>query len=265
VGRSTLAEDPAWAQGIADPQALQQAAMAQLTAQGEKPTPVKVQQFLHPVQSSRDIRAALQRIRAAGGQAEYLSADVTDAAAVRAQLKPLTDRFGPVTGIIHGAGVLADKHIEKKTWAEIQTVYSTKIDGLASLLSVVDPAQLTHLALFSSAAGFYGNTGQSDYAAANEILNKAAIRFKQRYPASQVVSFNWGPWDGGMVTPELKQMFTRRGVYVIPLAAGAALFVNELCAASNRCPQILVGNEMAGSPAPSQESIAKKPVTHKNL
>ncbi|MFN2310147.1 MAG: polyketide synthase dehydratase domain-containing protein, partial [Gammaproteobacteria bacterium] len=129
---------------------------------------------------------------------------------------------------------------------------------LASLLAAVEPARLTHLVLFSSAAGFYGNTGQSDYSVANEILNKTALRFKQLHPDCQVLSFNWGPWDGGMVTPELKQMFAARGVYVIPLEGGAQLFVDEVGAATNRSPQILVGNDMGGAPETGRAPSEKK-------
>jgi hypothetical protein len=43
-----------------------------------------------------------------------------------------------------------------------------------------------------------------------------------------VVSINWGPWDGGLVTPGLTQLFAREGVGTIPLEAGAYLLVNEL-------------------------------------
>ncbi|MCP4320971.1 MAG: hypothetical protein GY787_03780, partial [Alteromonadales bacterium] len=64
-------------------------------------------------------------------------------------------------------------------------------------------------------------------------------------PNAQVLSFNWGPWDGGMVTPELKRMFNDRGVYIIPLDAGAKLLVSELAADTNRCAQILVGNDLS--------------------
>jgi hypothetical protein len=113
-------------------------------------------------------------------------------------------------------------------------------------MSAVDVKKLTALVMFSSAAGFYGNPGQSDYSIANDILNKIAVRFKQMQPNAQVLSFNWGPWDGGMVTPELKKMFAARGVYIIPLDTGASILVHELCATDNRSPIILVGNDMSG-------------------
>ncbi|GIT03230.1 MAG: hypothetical protein CM1200mP28_04890 [Deltaproteobacteria bacterium] len=109
--------------------------------------------------------------------------------------------------MIHGAGVLADKLIEKKTSADFDKVCSTKINGIDALLKCVNQKKLTHLLMFSSAAGFYGNAGQSDYAVANESLNRIALLFKKKYPKCHVTSFNWGPWEGGMVTPELKRLF----------------------------------------------------------
>ncbi|MCJ8350479.1 type I polyketide synthase [Moritella sp.] len=246
LGRSTFSTDePSWAQGINDEAALKKAAMQSLIAAGDKPTPMKIVQLIKPIQANREIAQTLTAITAAGGQAEYVSADVTNAANVKAAVTPVIAKFGDITGIIHGAGVLADQFIEQKTLSDFESVYSTKIDGLLSLLSVTEASNIKQLVLFSSAAGFYGNPGQSDYSIANEILNKTAYRFKSLHPQAQVLSFNWGPWDGGMVTPELKRMFDQRGVYIIPLDAGAQLLLNELAANDNRCPQILVGNDLS--------------------
>ena len=75
-----------------------------------------------------------------------------------------------------------DKLIEKKTSQDFDAVCSTKINGLDALLKSVDQEKLTHLLIFSSAAGFYGNAGQSDYAIANEVLNRIALLFSQKHP-----------------------------------------------------------------------------------
>ncbi|MGL1933320.1 MAG: SDR family NAD(P)-dependent oxidoreductase [Desulfotalea sp.] len=257
LGRSAYeTTEPAWSSAIKDVTELKKAAMATLIANGDKPTPVKITQFIKPVLANREISATIAAIKDVGGQAVYVSVDVTDAAGVQKAVQQVIPQFGEVTGLIHGAGVLADNFIELKPLDDFEAVYSTKIDGLVSMLSCVQQEELRHLVLFSSAAGFYGNPGQSDYSIANEILNKTAFRFKSLHPKAQVVSFNWGPWDGGMVTPELKRMFDDRGVYVIPLQAGEELFLNEIAAASNRCPQILVGNDMGGNN--NDEEIAEK-------
>ena len=256
LGRSSFDDnEPSWAQGITEEVALKKAAMQALIASGDKPTPVKVTKFVRPVLANREIAQTLLAIKTAGGQAHYIAADVTNSESVTEAVAPLAAKLGVVTGIIHGAGVLADKFIEQKTLEEFNAVYSTKIDGLLSLLAATEQKNLKHLVLFSSAAGFYGNPGQSDYSIANDILNKTAYRFKALNPSAQVLSFNWGPWDGGMVTPELKRMFNDRGVYIIPLDAGAKLLVSELAADNNRCAQILVGNDLSKD----QGTDVKKP------
>jgi acyl transferase domain-containing protein len=258
LGRSDYKScQPDWAIEINDQAALKKAAMQALLAKGEKPTPVSISALVSEVLANREIKQTLALIDAAGGIGEYICANVTDSNAVLDALTPITDLWGEVSGIIHGAGVLADKLIEQKTIAEFEAVYSTKIEGLLSLLACCQQDKLEQLVLFSSAAGFYGNPGQSDYAIANDILNKTAYRFKALHPAAQVLSFNWGPWDGGMVTPELKKMFNDRGVYILPLAAGAELLLNELAADTNRCPQILVGNDMGGQ-LPEDEVLEEK-------
>jgi hypothetical protein len=59
-----------------------------------------------------------------------------------------------------------------------------------------------------------------------------------------VVSFNWGPWDGGMVTPELKRYFTERNVEIIPMSEGVEIFNNELHQDRADTIQLLVGSSM---------------------
>ena len=236
--------------------------MQHLIESGKKPTPKLIKEMIYPVMANREITQTLNNITAAGGVAEYVSADVCNKQNVSEAIQPICDLWGEVTGVIHGAGVLADKYIEQKTLQELDQVYNTKIMGLDSLLACCDLNKLSHLVMFSSAAGFYGNPGQSDYAIANEILNKAAYRFKSLYPKAQVLSFNWGPWDGGMVTPELKRMFDERGVYIIPVESGAKLLASELSAKTNRCVQIVVGTDMSGdSDAKSEDASIKKPLT----
>ncbi|MEL4246683.1 SDR family NAD(P)-dependent oxidoreductase [Shewanella xiamenensis] len=256
AGRSAHQGIPAWAQGK-NRNELKAAAIAHLQSQGDKPTPKQVDALVWPVQSSLEISHALQAFETVGASAEYLSLDVNDPAAIASTIAPIS-ALSPITGIIHGAGVLADKHIQDKTLSELERVYGTKVTGLNNLLSALDLSQLTLIALFSSAAGFYGNTGQSDYAMSNDILNKAALQLAQQLPQAKVMSFDWGPWDGGMVNPALKKMFIDRGVYVIPLKAGAELFASQLL--SDTGAQLLVGTDMQGNTANTVKAAsAKKP------
>ncbi|MGR3968395.1 beta-ketoacyl synthase N-terminal-like domain-containing protein [Shewanella sp. 1180_01] len=252
AGRSSQQAIPAWAQGKNNSE-LKAAAIAHIQSLGEKPTPKQVDALVWPVQSSLEIAAALEAFTAVGASAEYLSLDVNNPDAIASTLVPITE-LSPITGIIHGAGVLADKHIQDKTLDELARVYGTKVTGISNLLAALDLDKVKLIALFSSAAGFYGNTGQSDYAMSNDILNKAALQLAQQLPNAKVMSFDWGPWDGGMVNPALKKMFIDRGVYVIPLKAGAELFASQLL--SDTGAQLLVGTDMQGT-VPSDEQATE--------
>ncbi len=244
VGRSPFSGDePDWARGCFDPADLKKHAMEAVKASGEKPTPKKVEEAVKPVLANREISATLESIRKAGGEAEYVQADVTDKEALE-QIGPAVDRLGELTGLIHGAGVLADRLIEKKTAGDFQSVYATKIEGLEALLDSVDNRRLRYLILFSSAAGFFGNPGQSDYSMANEILNKVAYQFRKRHPDCHVRSFNWGPWDGGMVSDSLKKLFEERNIQVIPIDGGTRVFVQGFSRDGEDNPQVLVGSSM---------------------
>ncbi len=243
LGRSQIGDEPDWAAGIHDETALKQAAMTALKTQGEKPTPAAVQSMTRRVLSQREIQQTLDTIRANGAEVEYHSTDITDTDALKDAITDAESRLGKVTGIIHGAGNLADKLIEKKTQKDFETVYAAKVEGLENLLKAVPPERLHHLVLFSSVAGFYGNIGQADYAIANEILNKTAHLFKRRYPESHVVAINWGPWDAGMVTPELKAYFQAHDIKVIPIEVGTHMLVEELAGLpGDDAVQIVVGS-----------------------
>lgn len=249
LGRSALMSEPDWAQGCEDEIELRRRAIAALTAEGQKLTPVTIQKVVKAILSQREIQVTLHGIQRAGGLAEYLSVDLTDSRGLQEQLS-LIQRFGSITGIIHGAGNLADKRIENKSEQDFELVYTTKINGLQTLLHSIEASQLKHLVLFSSAAGFYGNIGQSDYAIANEILNKFAYRFQHDYPECEVISFNWGPWDSGMVTPELKQIFAQRNIDVIPTEIGTQIFVYRMLTHPSQTPQVLVGSPFTSIPEP---------------
>ena len=188
----------------------------------------------------REIRQTLARIQAAGARAVYRSVDIRNGSEVAAVLEAVRTEYGPVRGLIHGAGVLADARIEDKTDEQFDRVYDTKVNGLRHLLHAVSPEDLRVLVLFSSSTARFGRTGQVDYAMANEVLNKMAQQQARRLPACRVVSVNWGPWDGGMVTPALKKIFAQEGIGLIDLKAGADYLVQEIKSTKERSVEVVI-------------------------
>jgi NAD(P)-dependent dehydrogenase (short-subunit alcohol dehydrogenase family) len=226
LGRTPLGEgEPEWLAGLATEAEIKRAVTrhengsASLREVGER---------ARQVLARREIRHTLSRLEGVGVRAHYRAVDVRDQHAVAAALRAIQDELGPVRGLIHGAGVLADALIEDKTPEQFRRVCATKVDGLRALLGGVDQDELRLLVLFSSTTARLGRRGQVDYAVANEVLNKLAQRHARRHPACKVVSINWGPWAGGMVTPSLAQLFEQEGVGLIPLEEGAHWLVQEI-------------------------------------
>ncbi|MDJ0716615.1 MAG: SDR family NAD(P)-dependent oxidoreductase [Prochloraceae cyanobacterium] len=246
LGRSELLEvEPNWAKDCVAAPELKKRIMQDFLAKGEKPKPIEIERLYKKIASSREIEQTLSTLSQLGSKAEYLSVDVTDAIALQNSVAAAVDRLGAITGIIHGAGNLADKLIDKKTEADFEKVYSAKVTGLENLLSCVNLDRLDYLILFSSVAGFFGNAGQTDYALANEILNKSAHLVQQNHPSCRVIAINWGPWDSGMVTPQLKKAFAERNIEVIPLEVGAQMLVNEIEAVEEASTQVLIGSPIS--------------------
>ena len=233
LGRTALGDEPAECAGLADEAALRQALLAREQRAGRTMAPKALAAAVRDVLAQREIRATLERLRAAGSLAEYFACDTTDASSVTATLAQVRAALGPITVLVHGAGVLADKLIAEKTPEQFARVFATKVRGLQVLLEATAGDPLDALVLFSSVAGRFGNRGQSDYAMANEVLNKVAqAEFLRRGGRCLVRSINWGPWDGGMVTPALREHFHAQGVGLIPHDAGAAALVREFAGAA---------------------------------
>lgn len=265
LGRSNISQpEPTWAVGVSDSAELQAQCIADLKARGEKPLPKTIQKVLGAITAKREIEHTLAEVAKAGGRANYYSADITDNARMGEAIAQIQTEIGAITAFLHGAGNLADKLIENKTPEDFEFVYGTKIDGLLNVLAHLPASQLTHIIFFSSAAGFYGNAGQSDYAIANEILNRMAHTLKHSYPQAQVVSLNWGPWEAGMVDDSLKALFAERHIQVIPVDVGAKMLINALDN-PNTPVQILVGSPMHHVPAPLTASALRQYTQHRHL
>ena len=268
LGRSRVQESlPNWSEDCSDDAELKRRIMVQFTEKGEKPKPQLVDKWFKEIRSQQEIEETLSCIRQTGSNVEYVNVDVSDLKMMRECLAGPIQRFGKITGVIHGAGSLADRRIEKKSEKDYETVISPKIDGLKNLLTVAPIKNLDFLVLFSSIVGVFGNIGQTDYAIANEVLNKAAYQAKRDNPKCRVLSINWGPWDSGMVTPELKRAFAERNMEVIPTDAGADLMVNEITsttAIKDDPVQIVVG-AIPTRPAGEFSSDLKKYLISRNL
>ncbi|UXY16151.1 SDR family NAD(P)-dependent oxidoreductase [Chitiniphilus purpureus] len=174
----------------------------------------------------------------------YLPLQLTDAAAVAALVRQIEAGYGRLDGILHCAGMIADKLIARKKPAEVAQVLAPKVAGTVHLDLASRHLDLDFLALFSSGAALMGNVGQADYAAANGFLdryahyrNELAARGERR---GLTLSIDWPLWqEGGMPMPQpvLDAMRAATGMQPLGTASGMAAFQRSLAAGQ---PQTVV-------------------------
>jgi NAD(P)-dependent dehydrogenase (short-subunit alcohol dehydrogenase family) len=166
---------------------------------------------------------------------------VRDEKAFGTLIDQIYSTYGRLDGVIHGAGVIEDKLIKDKTIESFDRVFDTKAISGFILARKLRPETLKFFVFFSSVAGRFGNRGQGDYAAANEVINKLALHLDRHWPG-RILAINWGPWAGsGMVTPELEKEFDRRGIGLITRDLGPRILDHELCYGQKGDVEIIVG------------------------
>ncbi|MGW4234443.1 SDR family NAD(P)-dependent oxidoreductase [Streptomyces sp. NPDC004980] len=269
LGRTGAVAEPPRLESATDEPALTRLLAERSAGDVGGASPAAVSARAREILAAREVRATLARLEAAGSAARYVPVDVRDGDALAAALRDVRKDWGPITGLVHGAGVLADRRICDKTDDQFDLVMSTKVDGLRALLAATADDPLDVICLFSSVAAVFGNAGQSDYAMANELLNQVAAAEQSRRPGCLVRSVAWGPWHGGMVTPALAGHFGRSGVALIPLEQGAAAFTAELDGTAGEPRVVIAAGDgaaalaPAGEPGPAQVRIGRR--THPQL
>jgi acyl transferase domain-containing protein/NAD(P)H-dependent flavin oxidoreductase YrpB (nitropropane dioxygenase family)/short-subunit dehydrogenase len=205
-------------------------------------SPALIEKQVQDQLRDREIRDNLERFERVAAGVEYVSLDVCDEAAMAALLERIYREHGRLDGVIHGAGIIQDKLILDKDEASFDRVFDTKVDSSFILARRLRSETLRFLVFYTSAAGRIGNRGQSDYAAANEVVNRLAWHLDRQWPRTRVVAINWGPWDGkGMATGEVARMLRARGIVPVPPEHGRVCLMDELTYGCKGDVEIIAG------------------------
>lgn len=227
VGRSeapVTEEDPA-TRNITDTTQLRRILLEQEA--GRKPA--EVERLLKKLLADREFRQTVQRIEQAGGQFNYHAVDVRDTVQFGACIESIYARHGRIDGVIHGAGVIEDKLARDKTPESFARVFDTKVNGALTLRNHIR-SDVRFVVFFSSISSAFGNRGQTDYASANDVLDKMARSWQSQTDSARILSVNWGPWaDTGMVNDALKKEYARKGIGLVPQDQGVQALLSELC------------------------------------
>jgi phthiocerol/phenolphthiocerol synthesis type-I polyketide synthase E len=123
-----------------------------------------------------------------------LRADVADRVRMKEAIAQVRERWGPIHGVLHAAGVPGEGLIQGKERESAEKVLAPKVAGTLVLEDLLAGHEPEVTILFSSTASLTGGFGEVDYSAANLFLD-AFAHYAGGRRRGRVVSINWGPWQ----------------------------------------------------------------------
>ncbi len=201
-----------------------------LKAAGERATPAIVDRALAKIERSHAALSTITSIEEAGGTAHYHSVNLLDGEAVGTAIAAALETSGRIDLLLHAGGLEISRRLPDKSPEEYDLVFDVKADGWFNLLNAIGEAPLGATVAFSSVAGRFGNNGQTDYSAANDLLCKATSSFKTVRPETLGVALDWTAWgDIGMATRgSIPTVMKAVGIDMLPAAAGIPIVRREV-------------------------------------
>ncbi|WP_404941319.1 amino acid adenylation domain-containing protein [Pseudomonas danubii] len=145
----------------------------------------------------------------------YLQVDATDATQLATAKQQITERFGPINGVVHAAIVLKDQSLANMDEATFSQVLNAKVATSVALAQVFadSAATLDFVLFFASMMSFTSAAGQSNYAAGCTFADAFADQLRAQW-ACPVKVINWGYWGGvGSVSdPRYRERMTALGL-----------------------------------------------------
>ncbi|MFI1016677.1 SDR family NAD(P)-dependent oxidoreductase [Streptomyces sp. NPDC020965] len=172
-----------------------------------------------------ELAANLSRMSDSGVTVRYARADVTDPGQVRAAMARLTTELGPVTAVLHGAGLNEPAALTELDMDSFRRALAPKVDGLRTVLDTIEPGGLRLLVTFGSIIGRAGLRGEAHYATANEWLADLTEEVARRHPRCRARCLEWSVWSGLGMGERLSvvESLTRDGVTPLSPDQGVAL------------------------------------------
>ena len=124
------------------------------------------------------LEARLRGLASGGATTWVVAVDGAEAAEASAAMRAMM--AGQLSGVLHTAGVLADRLVHRMEAMRVASVLSPKGVGAAHLHCAAARSALGSMVLFSSVAASFGNVGQANYAAANACLDSRGLSRRLR-------------------------------------------------------------------------------------
>jgi acyl transferase domain-containing protein/acyl carrier protein len=137
--------------------------------------------------------SAIRELDALGVTIHTASVDVANEQELSRFLEQFEREGWPsIRGVIHAAGVLADRTLSLLDHETLEVNLRPKVYGAWLLQKLLDHLCLDFFVLFSSAASLIGSPGQAAFSAANAFLDTLAHYLRKK--GKPALSINWGPW-----------------------------------------------------------------------
>ncbi len=235
--------DPDLVAYLTDRDGLRSTLAARMREHGQRATPVAIEKQLARLERSAAALTAIDAVRDAGGTVHYHQVDLTDGDQVAAVLEEVRRTDGRIDLVLHAAGLDISRALADKEPTEFDLVLDVKVDGWFNLLHAAADLPIGALVAFSSVAGRFGNAGQTDYAAANDLLCKLTSSLRRTRPEVRALAIDWTAWAGiGMATrgsiPKIMEM---AGVEMLTPETGVAWIRRELTAHPFRGEVVVAG------------------------
>ncbi len=199
--------------------------MQDASARGENPV-----EAWRNTEKAIEIDATLRECHRQNVQATYHCCDVSDFSDVELTIRRIREQFGPLNGVIHGAGAGQDARFDRKRPDKVEKCLQAKIDGSLALMQATQTDPLECFVAFGSISGRFGANGHTDYSLANDMMAKIVDRYRRERPEVRSFTFHWHAWgDIGMATkPEAKLALEMIDMEFMPAREGIEHFMREV-------------------------------------
>ncbi|WP_319523395.1 SDR family NAD(P)-dependent oxidoreductase [uncultured Desulfosarcina sp.] len=216
----------------------------------------------HPDESdatsaSQEIRTQLKRFAANRLTADYFSCDMVDRKAVDRLLKAVEARLGPVTGIIHGAGLNRPRLTGQVDPQRAYDETAPKVLGLLHLLDALSAKPPKLIVGMGSIIGLTGMPGNGWYGFSNETMDIALRGFTADHPETQTINVAYSIWrDEGMgARMGSVDLLREKGIDAIPTNEGVDRFLRLFTHDPESC-QVVVTARLGGLDTWYQDPVA---------
>ncbi|HEV3039497.1 MAG TPA: type I polyketide synthase [Candidatus Angelobacter sp.] len=176
----------------------------------------------------------------------YLAVDVADARKVKEAVQTIEGEIGPITAVLHAAGVNQPCRFSDLDEQKINSTLAPKVVGAQNLIAAVNAEHLRFFIAFGSIIARTGLHGEAHYGLANEWLAALVEDFQTRRPRCRCMVLEWSVWSGTGMGESLGTIEALRaqGVAPIPVDAGANI-LKSLLSAPPKDTRIVVSSRFA--------------------